>query len=54
MSSAWYDAKWAALSDQLNQKRYVSFTENEKRVPLIFIVIYSAILLLLLLSAILG
>ncbi|MBE5776439.1 MAG: TIR domain-containing protein [Clostridiales bacterium] len=49
-----YDAEWAALSDKLNQKRYVSFTENEKRVPLIFIVIYSAILLLLLLSAILG
>ena len=54
MSSAWYDVKWAALSDQLNRKRRGSFTENEKRVPLIFIVIFSAILPLLPPSAIPG
>lgn len=38
-----YDAEWAALSDKLNKKRYVSFTDNEKQIPLIFIVIYSVI-----------
>ena len=43
-----FDAEWAALSDKLNKKRYVSFTDNEKRVPMIFIVIYSAIILALL------
>lgn len=35
-----YDAEWAALSDKLNAKRYVSFTENEKKLPVIFIFIY--------------
>lgn len=42
-----YDAEWAALSDKLNKKRYVSFTDNEKRIPTIFIIIYSAIFVLL-------
>ena len=47
-----YDAEWAALSDKLNKKRYVSFTDNEKRIPIIFIIIYSAILILLAISVI--
>lgn len=45
-----YDAEWEALSDKLNQKRYVSFTDNEKRIPLIFVVIYLAILFMLAIS----
>ena len=48
-----YDAEWAALSDKLNKKRYVSFTDNEKRIPVIFIVIYSIILILLAVTLIL-
>lgn len=36
-----YDAEWAALSDKLNEKRYVSFTNSEKRIPIIFILVYS-------------
>ncbi|MBQ9803039.1 MAG: TIR domain-containing protein [Clostridia bacterium] len=35
-----YDAEWAALSDQLNKRKYVSFTNSEKRVPLLFIAVY--------------
>lgn len=35
-----YDAEWAALSDKLNQRKYVSFTNCEKRVPALFIVVY--------------
>lgn len=38
-----YDAEWQALSDQLNKKKYVSFTNNEKKIPLIFIIIYVSI-----------
>ena len=35
-----YDAEWAALSDKLNKRKYVSFTNCEKRVPILFIVVY--------------
>lgn len=33
-----YDAEWAALSDKLNKKKYVSFTANEKKIPTVFFV----------------
>ena len=45
-----YDAEWAAMSDRLNKKRYVSFTESEKNIPRLFIVLYAVIFLLLLIS----
>lgn len=38
-----YDAEWAALSDRLNKKKYVSFTDSEKRVPQLFIIIYACL-----------
>ncbi len=38
-----YDAEWKALSDRLNKKKYVSFTNSEKRLPFVFIGIYSCI-----------
>ena len=44
-----YDAEWEAMSDQLNNRRYVSFTASEKRIPMIFIVLYliiSAVLII--------
>jgi len=40
-----YDAEWKALSDQLNKKRYVSFTNSEKRLPSVFIAIYICIVI---------
>jgi len=38
-----YDAEWAALSDKLNKRKYVSFTNSEKRVPVLFIVVYACV-----------
>ena len=35
-----YDAEWSVMSDRLNKQKYISFTDSEKRVPRIFIVIY--------------
>ena len=40
-----YDAEWAALSDKLNKRKYVSFTASEKKVPILFIVVYACIFL---------
>lgn len=49
-----YDAEWAAMSDRLNKKRYVSFTESEKNIPRLFILLYAVIFILLLLSYLRG
>lgn len=38
-----YDAEWAALSDKLNKRKYVSFTNSEKRVPYLFTIVYICI-----------
>ena len=38
-----YDAEWAALSDKLNKRKYVSFTNSEKRIPRLFIIVYICI-----------
>ncbi|MBQ7010613.1 MAG: TIR domain-containing protein [Clostridia bacterium] len=38
-----YDAEWAALSDKLNKRKYVSFTNSEKKVPLLFIIVYACV-----------
>ena len=35
-----YDKEWDVMSDKLNGKKYVSFTDSEKRMPHIFITIY--------------
>ena len=35
-----YKAEWEALSDKLNKRKYVSFTTSEKRIPILFIVVY--------------
>lgn len=42
---ALYDAEWKIQTDKLNNKPYVSFTNSETRVPKIFIIIYSFILI---------
>lgn len=39
-----FDAEWAALSDKLNKKKYVSFTESEQAIPRLFSVLYSIIM----------
>lgn len=42
-----YDVEWKVMGDKLNNKKYVSFTTNEKRIPKIFLLIYLFILLTL-------
>ena len=41
-----YEAEWRIMSDKLNSRRYVSFTESEKRIPKIFMVIHTSIIAL--------
>ena len=49
-----YTAEWAAMSDRLNDKPYVSFTKNEKRIPVMFIVLYSVFLCLMAINFFIG
>ena len=39
-----YDAEWMIMSDKLNNKKYVSFTDSEKRIPKLFMALYVLIL----------
>ena len=43
-----YEAEWRVMSDKLNSKRYVSFTESEKRIPKIFMIIHTSIIVIIL------
>ena len=35
-----YDAEWKAMKNRYSKERYVSFTENERKLPLVFILCY--------------
>lgn len=35
-----YDIEWAVMSNKLNNRKYVSFTDSEKRIPKVFCAIY--------------
>lgn len=39
-----YDKEWDIMSDKLNSKKYVSFTNSEKRIPKLFIALYGIII----------
>ena len=43
---ALYDVEWKVMSDKLNNKKYVSFTDSEKRIPIIFAFVYAAIIII--------
>ena len=45
MPVALYDAEWQIMSDKLNNKKYVSFTNSEKRIPKIFLFVFIIIIL---------
>ena len=45
-----FDAEWAALSDKLNKKKYISFTESEQAVPRLFCVVYLLIMIFIAIS----
>lgn len=40
LSASLYDAEWEVMSNKYNKEPYVSFTDSEKALPLIFIVVY--------------
>ncbi len=35
-----YDQEWVIMSDKLNSRKYVSFTDSEKRIPKMFLCVY--------------
>ena len=48
---ALYDAEWQIMSDKLNSKKYVSFTNSEKRIPKLFGTVYIVIIIAILIYA---
>ena len=38
-----FDAEWEVLTDKLNNKKYISFTDSEKKIPQLFFVLYIVI-----------
>lgn len=40
-----FDSEWQVMSDKLNSRRYVSFTDSEKRLPKLFIALYILLIL---------
>lgn len=45
-----FDAEWAALSDKLNKKKYISFTESERVIPRMFGVVYFLVMIFIAVS----
>ena len=45
-----FDAEWAALSDKLNKKKYISFTESEQVIPRLFGAVYSLVMIFIVVS----
>ena len=43
-----YDTEWKVMSDKLNNKKYVSFTNSEKRVPKLFAAVYGILIIVML------
>ncbi|MBO4508296.1 MAG: hypothetical protein J5747_06615 [Spirochaetaceae bacterium] len=43
---ALYDSEWKIMTDKLNNKKYVSFTDSEKKIPKTFGVVYCIILII--------
>lgn len=44
LPAALYDTEWSVMSDKLNSKKYVSFTDSEKKAPKAFIVLYGLLI----------
>lgn len=41
-----FDSEWKVMSDKLNSKKYVSFTDGEKRLPKLFIALYILLIII--------
>ena len=40
LPSSLYDAEWKAMKNKYNNEHYVSFTDSEKKLPMVFIIFY--------------
>lgn len=49
-----FDAEWAVLSDKLNKRKYTSFTQSEKRIPMLFILVYIICVMVFVMLAVKG
>ena len=47
-----YDTEWVVMSDRLNSRKYVSFTDSEKKTPKIFVILYIILIIIALLIGI--
>ena len=45
LAASLYDAEWKAMKNRYSKERYISFTDREKRLPIIFIGIYGLFIL---------
>ena len=43
LSASLFDAEWEDMSNQYNKKQYVSFSDREKNMPVIFNTVYGII-----------
>lgn len=49
---ALYDMEWQIMSDKLNSRKYISFTDSEKRIPKLFMITYLTILVVIIILGI--
>jgi len=43
LAASMYDAEWKAMKNKYSKKKYVSFTDNEKKLPMVFTVFFALI-----------
>ena len=41
LAASLYDAEWKAMKNKFSKEKYISFTDNEKKLPLVFILCYA-------------
>lgn len=46
LPAALYDTEWNVMSDKLNSRKYISFTDSEKKAPKAFIALYILLILI--------
>lgn len=48
-----YDSEWEIMSDKLSNKKYISFTDSEKKIPFLFTIFYAIAIIICLVVIIL-
>ena len=54
LAASLYDAEWNVMSNKYNRQPYVSFTDSEKALPMIFIAVFAAVDLICICALILS